>query len=209
MKNLKGPVSLSLRKNEVYRDFGADSMPAKFRMMQELNYAQAVPPTRIRLPGALDRISDTLDTDANQDWYICSSRKFVMTGTKNQEDQERIQDFLQRFQLDFRWVPTAEGLRFEPVPNATMAAALRACHNQVAQQFEAAANADEEARRKLAAYKDGMKKLGKEVEMVPQIEPDRPSRPAGPLRPVVSDVDTMTSAPRRSLAQEIAAGLGR
>jgi len=181
LKGLRGLPTLSLRKNEVYKDFGADSMPAKFRMMQELNYAQAVPPTKIRLPGMLDRLSDTTDTEGQQDWYLCTSRQFVLTSSSRTHHKVRLEDFTRKFQLDYRWVPSMEGgLRFEPVPNPTMAAALRANHNDVAQQFQMAADADEAARRKLREYKEGMAMFTADLEKLPTVAPAKPSRPAGP-----------------------------
>lgn len=180
IKNLKGLPQLSLRKNEVYKDFGADSMPAKFRMMQELCYAQAVPPNKIRLPGTVDRLSDTTDTQGNQDWYLCTSRNFVLTAGATTKERVRLEDFTRKFQLGYRWVPKADGLRFEPVPNPTMAAALCASHNNVAQQFEMAAAADDIARQKLQKYKEDMEHIAVEVETLQPVEPARPSRPAGP-----------------------------
>jgi len=180
-KGLHGDPMLSLRNNDVYAGFGADTMPAKFRMMQELNYAQAMPPDQIRLPGMLEPISDTTDTEGNQDWYLCSSRKFACTVSARREDQARLEDFERRFQFSYRWVPTEEGgLRFEPVPNAQMAAALRVAHSDTAAQFAAASEADEEARRQLAKYKAEMSDFQSLLAQVPELEPDVPTRPASP-----------------------------
>jgi len=180
LKGLKGLPQLSLRKNEIWKDFGADTMPAKFRLMQELNYSQAVPPDRIRLAGSLESVSDTMDTEGNQDWYLCTSRQFALTTSSRIHHRVRLDDFTRRFQLGYRWVPTAEGLRFEPVPNDTMAAALRANHNDVARQFSAAAQADEAALAKLKRYKATMAVVEQKVEELPKVAPAAPSRPAGP-----------------------------
>lgn len=213
MPALKGPAMLSLRKNEVYRKYGSDSMPASFRMLQELNFAQAVPPTKIRQKGMLDRLSDTLDNEANQDWFLCSTRKFIMTSSTKDEDKVRLAEFVDKFQLGFRWVPTDSGLRFEPVPNATMAAALRVSHNDVAKQFQLSAEAEELARWKLDSYKAGIAKLSEEIKQIPELEPDQPRRPAGPLHEALQVEETKDVAssgrPRRSLAQELAFAAAR
>jgi len=180
-KGLRGTPTLSLRRNEVYADFGADKMPAKFRMMKELNYSQAVDPSQIRMPGMLDRLSDTNDTEGSQDWYICTSKKFLLTASGKGDEQRRLDDFSRQFQFDYRWVATADGdLRFEPLPNPNMAMSLKACHNEVAQQFASAANADEEARRKLLQYKGEMDEYQELLESPVQTKTAKPSRPAGP-----------------------------
>eukprot|EP00416_Gambierdiscus_australes_P021439 CAMPEP_0171072002 /NCGR_PEP_ID=MMETSP0766_2-20121228/10615_1 /TAXON_ID=439317 /ORGANISM="Gambierdiscus australes, Strain CAWD 149" /LENGTH=548 /DNA_ID=CAMNT_0011528561 /DNA_START=52 /DNA_END=1698 /DNA_ORIENTATION=- len=180
-KNLKGLPQLSLRKNEVYAGFGADTMPAKFRLMQELNYAQGVQPDKIRLPGMLDRISDTSDAAGNQDWYLCSSRRYVLLAGCKRRSRSRLEEFRQRFHFSYQWVPTSEGgLRFEPVPNLTMAGALRANHNDVAQQFKIASNADELQRQRLQKYKDEMSLCATQLEQIPPVPASTPSRRAGP-----------------------------
>jgi len=180
LKDLKGRPGLSLRKNEVYKDWGADNMLAKFRMQQEMNYSPATPPTRIRLPGMMDRISDMMDTEGNQDWYICSSKKFMLTACARTKDTVRLEDFTRKFQLGYRWIQTPDGPRFEPCPNPTMASALRANHNGTAQQFKDAASADDKAKERLRRYKETMANFSCQVEQVPLAEPDVPSRPAGP-----------------------------
>lgn len=86
-----------------------------------------------------------------------------MGSSKNSRDSERLAQFSRRFLLSYRWVPTASGdLRFEPVPNATQAQALRACHKDTALQFANAAQIDDDSRRKIKKYK----MLGGSVRML-------------------------------------------
>lgn len=178
---LNGLPQLSLKPNEVYMDFGADTMPAKFRLMQEMNYAPATPPSQIRLPGLMDRISDTMDTEGNQDWYLCTSKDFVLTASARVLDLDRLSEFKRKFKFEFRWVEDGlGGLRFEPVPNASMAAALRSSHGETASQFAMSSLADEEQRKKLDQYKTELASLTETMTNVPEAPPARPSRPAGP-----------------------------
>jgi len=148
--------------------------------MQEMNHALAVPPSKIRLPGAIDLISDTMDTEGNQDWYLCSSKKFLMSASAKTVDKARLEEFTKQFQLGFRWISTDEGIRFEPVPNPSMASALRVNHKNVAEQFRVAAEADALQRLKLDTYKREMSIDGIAVENVPVAPPDMPMQAAGP-----------------------------
>eukprot|EP00439_Symbiodinium_sp_Y106_P080835 s938_g19.t1 len=143
-KGHKRTPTLSLRKNERFKDFGADHMPASFRLFEEMNYQQSVPPSNIRMVGFIDRISDMHDPDATQDWGAPGSffRRAVtlnlvlssetpspgwnISGSKREPktfrcaSAKRLDDFARRFLFSYRWVPTEDGdLRFEPVPNAS------------------------------------------------------------------------------------------
>eukprot|EP00931_Biecheleriopsis_adriatica_P117062 TRINITY_DN92615_c0_g1_i1.p1 TRINITY_DN92615_c0_g1~~TRINITY_DN92615_c0_g1_i1.p1 ORF type:complete len:567 (-),score=107.31 TRINITY_DN92615_c0_g1_i1:55-1695(-) len=180
-KGLRGLPTLSLRKNEIWRGYAADHMPAYFRMLQEKNYMSAVPASNMRLPGMLERICDTYDAEASQDWYLCTSRKFIMSASGIHDESGRLDDFAAKFIFDYRWVPTEDGgLRFEPVPNSVQAQSLRACHNDVAQEFANAAKADEEPRRRLKKYQEELRQF--EIEMGDlEGREDTPRRAAGPL----------------------------
>lgn len=164
LKGLKGPAMLSLRPNERYKDFGADDQPASYRLLQEMNYAQSMPASSIRMPGALDRLSDTADTEGAQDWFVCTSKNYAMTSSGRREEKVVLDEFLRQFKFSFRWVPAADGLRFEPVPNDAMAMSLKACHSGTASQFANAAEADREVRRKMDGYKAKMDDIWRQIE---------------------------------------------
>lgn len=179
---LKGLPMLSLRKNEIYKGWGADSMSARFRLQQEMEYSPSMPADKIRLPGMLDRLSDIYDVESVQDWYLCTSVDYVLAPQAYSRQKHKLMRYKNRFMLSYKWVPTADGdLRFEPEPNRQMAEALRLSHNDVAQQFAEAANADEEDRKQLKMCKDMMSNFVDKVETPPNIKPDAPSRPAGPI----------------------------
>ena len=61
--------------------------------------------------------------------YLCTSKNFLTTSEPG-PDTLRLDEFGRRFIFSYRWVPTANGLRFEPVPNNTQAQSLRACHKE-------------------------------------------------------------------------------
>lgn len=61
--------------------------------------------------------------------YLCTSKNFITTSEPG-PDTVRLDEFSRRFIFSYRWVPTGEGLRFEPVPNNTQAQSLRACHKE-------------------------------------------------------------------------------
>lgn len=179
-KGLRGTPTLSLRRNEQFKEYAADHMPAFFRLFQEMNYQLSVSPNNLRMPGMLDRIANMQDTDATQDWYLCSNKNFVITSSPRGRDAVRLDEYSRRFLFGYRWVPTADGdLRFEPVPNATQAQSLRACHKDTAMQFANAAQIDESDRRKISAYKAEMKHF-EEIIGDLRAKPHQPRRPAGP-----------------------------
>jgi len=181
-KGHKRTPTLSLRKNERFKDFGADHMPASFRLFEEMNYQQSVPPSNIRMVGFIDRISDMHDPDATQDWYLCTSKKFMVTESQTGRDAKRLDDFARRFLFSYRWVPTEDGdLRFEPVPNASQAQSLRVCHKNTAMQFASAASADDEAKRKIKRYKAEMAQFEQVIGEITAQE-HKPRRPAGPRK---------------------------
>ncbi|CAE7157224.1 unnamed protein product [Symbiodinium necroappetens] len=181
-KGHKRTPTLSLRKNERFKDFGADHMPASFRLFEEMNYQQSVPPSNIRMVGYIDRISDMHDPDATQDWYLCTSKKFMVTESQTGRDAKRLDDFARRFLFSYRWVPTEDGdLRFEPVPNASQAQSLRVCHKNTAMQFANAASADDEAKRKIKRYKAEMAQFEQVIGEITAQE-HKPRRPAGPRK---------------------------
>eukprot|EP00929_Paragymnodinium_shiwhaense_P085298 TRINITY_DN45711_c0_g1_i1.p1 TRINITY_DN45711_c0_g1~~TRINITY_DN45711_c0_g1_i1.p1 ORF type:complete len:599 (+),score=153.92 TRINITY_DN45711_c0_g1_i1:29-1825(+) len=186
LKGLNGKAMLSLRVAEKYKDnWGADSMPASFRMLQEMNYQSAVSPDRIRMPGMLDRLSDTFNTEANQDWYLCSSKKFVNTVHLHQrrKDYPRLAEWKTKFQFAHRWVldESGQGLKFEPVPNFVMAESLRANHGKTGEHFEKAVAIDQKIKEKLDIYKLEMNDLSREIESMKPTEPAQPTRAAGPM----------------------------
>jgi len=219
LRGLKGKAALSLGKAEVYAEnWGADKMPAAFRMMQEMNYAQALPASKIRLVGAMDRLSDTYDGEANQDWYLCSTRNFRMTRPRvwNQEDNTRLYQFRERFQFSYKWVPTPEGdLKFEPVPNEAMEVTLATAHKDVAQKKSLNMRADEETRRQLALTKEKMEMFTEQVSEN-RAAPPLDLKPAGP-RPRISpenypELEPVGAEPvkrTRRIAQELAADANR
>lgn len=179
-KGHKRTPTLSLRKNEQFKEYAADHMPASFRLFQEMNYQLSVPPKNIRMPGVMEPIAHLRDTEATQDWYLCTNKEFIMGSSKNGRDSERLAQFSRRFLLSYRWVPTASGdLRFEPVPNATQAQALRACHKDTALQFANAAQIDDDSRRKIKKYKKEMQEFEKIIGDL-KARPHKPKRPAGP-----------------------------
>eukprot|EP00435_Cladocopium_sp_Y103_P071473 s96_g37.t1 len=179
-KGLRGTPTLSLRRNEQFKEYAADHMPASFRLFQEMNYQLSVSPNNIRMPGMLDRIANMQDTDATQDWYLCSNKNFIITSSPRGRDAVRLDEYSRRFLFGYRWVPTGDGdLRFEPVPNATQAQSLRACHKDTAMQFANAAQIDESERRKIRAYKAEMKHF-EEIIGDLRAKPHQPTRPAGP-----------------------------
>lgn len=201
-KGLGGRPTLSLKKNEIFRDFGADHMPAEFRMMQEMNFAQAVPPSKIRLLGALDCLSDLADTEGNQDWFLCSSKKFYMTHAKHgMGEVPRLETFLQKFQMSYKWVPTAEGLEFQPVPNAHMSVCLKTTHGSVADHFPEAMGADLAVKERLRKMKIQMELLEQSVTQIPPVPPAVPKR-AAPLPIYRTDLPPAPRAPYLKEAAE-------
>jgi len=212
IRGLQGKVQLSLAKNEVYKEnWGADTMPAAFRMMQEMNYAQALPPSSIRLKGSLDPLSDTMDNEANQDWYLCSSKDFILTcQQQDMESRRRLIRFKSEFQFDYKWVPTPEGgLRFVPIPNKNMILGLNTTHKDAE---GAGMSVKDEARwRRLKKVAAGLEENLEDLSKVNEPKP-LDVRPSGPRPRVPLDelpeLETVEAEPgrakRRSLAQELA-----
>eukprot|EP00933_Yihiella_yeosuensis_P071241 TRINITY_DN79448_c0_g1_i1.p1 TRINITY_DN79448_c0_g1~~TRINITY_DN79448_c0_g1_i1.p1 ORF type:complete len:639 (+),score=87.14 TRINITY_DN79448_c0_g1_i1:136-2052(+) len=187
-RGLKGTPRLSLSRHDrfLYKTWGADDMPAEFRLMQEMSYMQGYPPSQIRMPGMLDRVADTMDTEGAQNWFLCSSKNYQMSSvayvTREISDaRASFQEYKKRFQFDYRWVPTEDGkdLRFEPLPNSEQANALNAVHRQTGGQFETVKQVDGIYQRQLDQMKEQLEKQVAAVEQVPAIKPDKP-RPAAP-----------------------------
>mmetsp|Transcript_8031 Transcript_8031/g.17918 ORF Transcript_8031/g.17918 Transcript_8031/m.17918 type:complete len:551 (-) Transcript_8031:81-1733(-) len=192
-------VNLSLSRNERYKEnWGADSMPASFRLMQEMEYAEAVRPDEIRFPGTLDRLSELAEDEGSQDWYLVSSKQFILSASASSESIERLETFNRKFQLSYRWVPNEDftGLRFEPVPTNIMAKSLLQGHKDVVEQFRLAAEelpddvplasevfeqADDGLKAKLDEVKEQVAQLSVDVQKVPSLQADVPSRAAGPV----------------------------
>jgi hypothetical protein len=204
---VNGYLSLKKSKNERYKDqWGADHMPAAFRMMQEMNYMQATPPSRIRLIGSMDRLSDQVNDDASQDWFLCTSKVFTTHkaghfDAKGKEDSSRLHNWQQQFSFSYKWVPTPEGgLRFEPVPNQAMMLTLDASNRETAEQLGNTSLAGKRAWDKLEGVKATLNQIVEEASAVKDLEPLN-LRPSGPRVPAPAE----KSKPRRSLAQELAA----
>lgn len=190
----KVKTMMSLSKNERWRqNHGSDEMPASFRLLEDLYYQQSVPPDRIRVPGTIERLTDMVDAQGLQDWYLVTSKQFMLEDRTNkrfnrskphiQRDHDmRLQDFNSRFQINYRWVPTPNGPRFEPVPTEEMATALTTSHQGTAEQFELASESEKRDLEELQQLKDRMTNLRDLVEQVEPIGPDAPTRPAGPKK---------------------------
>lgn len=174
---LRKRAPLSLKRNMIYWKFGADNMPAEFRFMMELNYAQAVPADQIRLPGQIERISDF--SEMEQDWYLVSSKRFALGKSAYGKDVWRLKAWEKQFQIGYKWVETEEGLRFEPVPTSAMAASITACHKGTAEQFSMI---EDKHRQRLDRIKTRMEQLVDELEKPPKQKSERP-KPAGPKAP--------------------------
>ena len=152
-KGHKRVPTLSLRRNEQFKDFGADHMPASFRLFQEMNYQLSMHPKNIRLPGSIEALANVQDIDAMQDWYLCTNMEYIYRG-RSKTDEKRLTEYARRFIFNYRWVPTPEGdLRFEPVPNAAQALALRTSHKDTTQQFASLAQVEDDAKKKVEKYK--------------------------------------------------------
>lgn len=180
-----GMPKLSLQKNMVYLGFGADNMPAEFRYQQEMNYAMSVTPDKIRRIGEADVLGDLMDSEGGSDWYLCSSKEFKIRHQNfvkipRVAEYERVTEFLDRFQITFRWVQTENGIEFQPTPNAWMERVMRVNHGEMADRLDIPTGPNDEDMAKLKFYKNMMEKYCAEVEDIKPLAPDAPSRPAGP-----------------------------
>mmetsp|Transcript_62526 Transcript_62526/g.116240 ORF Transcript_62526/g.116240 Transcript_62526/m.116240 type:complete len:552 (+) Transcript_62526:28-1683(+) len=191
-------VNLSLARNERFKEnWGADSMPASFRLMQELEYAEAVKPDEIRFVGSLDKLSELAEDEGSQDWYLVSSKQYILSASASSESLERLETFKRKFQLSYRWVPNEDftSLRFEPVPTGAMAKSMQQSYKDVVEQFRLAAEAlpdmevasevfeqeDDGLRAQLDEVKEQVAQLSVDVQKVPSVEADVPRRAAGPV----------------------------
>mmetsp|Transcript_12402 Transcript_12402/g.29185 ORF Transcript_12402/g.29185 Transcript_12402/m.29185 type:complete len:570 (+) Transcript_12402:36-1745(+) len=191
-------VNLSLARNERFKEnWGADSMPASFRLMQEMEHAEGMSPDQIRHIGSLDRLCELDSDEGSQDWFLVSSKDFMLTSSASSDSMDRLYNFKKMFQLDYRWVPNDDytDLLFEPVPTEAMAKAILASHKDVVRQFKERAESlpenfgvptehfqkeDDQFDRTLEKVQSKMTNLVAGVHIIPDSPADTPSKPAGP-----------------------------
>jgi len=170
-------------KNMRYMGFGADEEAARYRMWQEMNFAQAVHPSRVRLPNTRDSIADAVDGEFNQDWFLCTSRQFQLTGQEalvRTWDEQRLSEFSEKFIVGYEWVPTEDGLEFRPLPTQAQALAMRTSHAQLASTYPKALEANDKFLSELSELKDSQRKLEKLLARRTITAPDVPTSGAGP-----------------------------
>jgi len=186
-------IYLPMNKNEVYADptYGADKYTAEFRLDFDREFMQAVPPSSLRLPKMAERIGDTLDSEACQDWYMCTTKDFSNFWLESHRFPKhmrklrqaklrwplRLNEWKKHFLLSYEWVPSAEGLSFKPLPNTRMTDALVVGHGPVAEKVEIADTRDMLELRRL---KDNISQIEEEMKIIPPAPDAVPSRPAGP-----------------------------
>jgi len=187
-------IHLRARRNEIFADpmYGADEYTAEFRLDHEREFMQAVPASKLRLPKMAERIGDTLDSEACQDWYLCTTkdincfkyddRKFPKhmrtLRLKKFAWEDRLAEWKRSFLLSYRWVPSAEGLSFEPVPNRRMADALTA--KPVDQRLRVPTAEDTRDMLELQRIKANMSQIEEEMKVIPPAPAAVPTRAAGP-----------------------------
>jgi len=203
-QNLKSLPCISQKMDWFYKRYGADDMPAAFRLHQEMDFAMAVPPGHIRMQKTVDTIADTMDTDGSQSWYLVSNKEFIITGDyyKRHPEQkspaDRVEEWKDMFQIRFEWEDTPEGLKFVPQLTKRQWDCLQINHKDVVAvagpaELPKELQIDEFHKKFLEETQEMMEKYTKGVHRVTQMTPDRPTRPAGPQpRPAAGTDDRWT-----------------
>lgn len=203
-RDLKSLPCISQKKDWFYKTFGADDMPAAYRLHQEMDFAMAVPPEHIRMLKTVDTIADTMDSEGSQSWYLVSNKEFIVTGEyikKNKMSKspfEKVEEWKDMFQIGFGWEDTPEGLKFVPELTRKQSTCLQQNHKDVAAETGLSEQPEMqhiEARHTkfLAETKEAMEEITKAVRNVQPMVSDRPTRAAGPRpRPSAGTDDRWT-----------------
>jgi len=193
-RDLKNLPCISQKKDWFWKTFGADDMPAAFRLHQEMDFAMAVPPGHIRLQKTVDTIADTMDTEGAQSWYLVSNKDFIVTGSyykrikTAQSPREKVLEWKNMFQIRFEWEDTPEGLQFVPSLTMKQLDSLQLNHKDVVAvtglgDLPDKLKIDERHKRSLEKLQDGMEELTDAVQQVtPMVSDTKAARPAGPGR---------------------------
>jgi len=176
-------AKLPNRKQMVYmKDWGADYMSAEYRLMKENNYVMSMPASRIKVSDNV--LSDTMDSNGNQDWFLCTSQNYTTKRRIFGMDagyHERLKEYQERFIIKYEWVDDGEGgLMFKPTPTMLQRHMMHCNHRSVSNLFGEELGIEEETREMFLRAKNGMREALKELREVRHVPGDRPTRPAGP-----------------------------